>query len=145
LLIEVKSFEDLNCWKISTDLRRTCSKIVKSFPQDEKYKLVDQIVRASRSVTANIAEGFGRYRYQEYIQFCRQSRGSLYELIDHFIVARDEGYISELEFSQVREQISNALAVLNGFINYLLKAKGTKNLASDPEVQYSKTPDYDDH
>ncbi len=141
----MKSFEDLNCWKISTELRRTCSKIVKGFPQNEKYKLVDQIVRASRSVTANIAEGFGRYHYQEYIQFCRQSRGSLYELMDHFIVARDEGYISEDEFNQIREQISNALAVLNGFINYLLKANVNKNLASDAEVQYGDIPGYENH
>jgi four helix bundle protein len=97
----VKSFEDLNCWKISTDLRRRCSEIVKGFPKEEKYKLVDQIVRASRSVTANIAEGFGRYHYQEYIQFCRQSRGSLYELMDHFIVAKDEGYISDEELNNI--------------------------------------------
>ncbi len=122
-----------------------CSQIVKNFPQDEKYKLADQIVRASRSVTANIAEGFGRYHYQEYVQFCRQSRGSLFELIDHFIVARDEGYISEDQLNQVRNQITNALAVLNGFINYLLKAKVTKNLASDAEVQYGTPPDYENH
>lgn len=139
----MKTFEDLNCWKISTELRRTCSKIVKGFPQDEKYKLVDQIVRASRSVTANIAEGYGRYHYQEYVQFCRQSRGSLFELIDHFTVARDEGYISEDELNQVRNQITNALAVLNGFINYLLKAKANTNVISDSEVQYGTAPDYE--
>jgi four helix bundle protein len=139
----VKTFEDLNCWKISADLRRRCSEVVKGFPQEEKYRLVDQIIRASRSVTANIAEGFGRYHYQEYIQFCRQSRGSLYELVDHFIVARDEGYISGEELNNIKHQIANALAVLNGFINYLLKAKATKNVASDPEAQYGAAPDYE--
>lgn len=116
---------------------------MKGFPQEEKYRLVDQIIRASRSVTANIAEGFGRYHYQEYIQFCRQSRGSLYELVDHFIVARDEGYISGEELNNIKHQIANALAVLNGFINYLLKAKATKNVASDPEAQYGAAPDYE--
>jgi len=74
----MKTFEELDCWKMSTNLRRKCSKLVKNFPQEEKYKLVDQVIRASRSVTANIAEGFGRYHYQEYAQYCRQSRGSLY-------------------------------------------------------------------
>ena len=122
-----------------------CSQIVKDFPQDEKYKLADQIVRALRSVTANIAEGFGRYHYQEYVQLCRQSHGSLFELIDHFIVARDEGYISEDQLNQVRNQITNSLAVSNGFINYLLKAKVTNNLASDAEVHYGTSHDYENH
>ena len=141
----MKTFEDLNCWKVPADLRRRCSEVVKAFPQEERYKLVDQIIRASRSVTANIAEGYGRYHYQEYIQFCRQSRGSLYELIDHFIVARDKGYISDEELDNIKHQISNALAVLNGFINYLLKAKATKNVTSEPEAQYGAAPDYETH
>ena len=72
----MKTFEDLDCWKKATTLRRRLSKLVKRFPQEEKYELVDQITRAARSVTANIAEGFGRFHYQEYAQFCRQSRGS---------------------------------------------------------------------
>jgi four helix bundle protein len=110
---------------------------VKTFPQEEKYKLIDQILRASRSVTANIAEGFGRYHYQEYVQFCRQSRGSLYELMDHFIVARDEGYISNEELLQLKDQIGNSLGMLNGFINYLLKAKSIKDKASEPETYYN--------
>lgn len=132
----MKSFEELECWKMSTNLRRNCSSLVKRFPQEEKYRLVDQITRASRSVTANIAEGFGRYHYQEYVQFCRQSRGSLYELIDHFIVANDEGYISNEELVQIRVEIGNVLGMLNGFINYLLKAKAEQNMASDSEIYY---------
>jgi four helix bundle protein len=135
----MKTFEELDCWKMSTSLRRKCSKLVRRFPQEEKYKLVDQIIRASRSVTANIAEGFGRYHYQEYAQYCRQSRGSLYELIDHFIVANDEGYISDEELYQIKTDISNSLGVLNGFINYLLKAKD-KNIASDVEINYDTRP-----
>jgi four helix bundle protein len=135
----MKTFEELDCWKMSTSLRRKSSKLVRRFPQEEKYKLVDQIIRASRSVTANIAEGFGRYHYQEYAQYCRQSRGSLYELIDHFIVANDEGYISDEELYQIKTDISNSLGVLNGFINYLLKAKD-KNIASDVEINYDTRP-----
>src|SRR5688572_1919087 len=119
----MKNFEELECWKRAAALRRRLSELVKRFHSDEKYKLTDQIIRASRSVTANIAEGFGRYHYQEYAQFCRQSRGSLFELIDHLIVARDEKYISETEFGELKIEIENCLIVLNGFINYLLHAK----------------------
>lgn len=76
----MNSFEELEVWKEARQLRINISKVVKHFPAEEKYRLVDQMVRASRSVTANITEGFGRFHFQENIQFCRQSRGSLTEL-----------------------------------------------------------------
>ena len=119
----IRSFEDLDCWKKITILRRALSGLVKSFPRDEKYRLADQIIRAARSATANIAEGYGRFHNQENIQYCRQTRGSLYELIDHLIVATDEGYVSQEKLNSLRSEIQSCLAVLNGYINYLLRTK----------------------
>lgn len=119
----MKSFEELECWKKADALRKRLSILVKTFPSEEKYRLCDQIIRASRSVTANIAEGFGRFHYQENIQFCRQSRGSLYEIIDHLIVARDENYIADSDLIDLKREIQECLAILNGFINYLNRAK----------------------
>ena len=84
----MKTFEDLDCWKKIAGLRRTLGELVKIFPAHEKYRLTDQIIRAARSATSNIAEGYGRFHYQENIQYCRQTRGSLYELIEHLIVAK---------------------------------------------------------
>ena len=118
--------EELDCWKKITALRRTLAEIVKVFPVHEKYRLTDQITQAARSYTSNIAEGYGRFHYQENIQYCRQSRGSLYELIDHLIVAKDEGYISQEELAGLNHEITSCLTVLNGYINYLRQAK-TKN------------------
>ena len=69
----MKTFEDLDCWKKITVLRRTLAELVKDFPADEKYRLANQIIRAARSATSNIAEGYGRFHYQENIQYCRQS------------------------------------------------------------------------
>lgn len=135
----MKTFEELDCWKKANTLRVNLSVLVRSFPSEEKYRLGDQIIRASRSVTANIAEGYGRFHYQEYIQFCRQGRGSLYELIDHLLVAADEKYISVDQLNDARQQISDCLAVLNGFINYLKKAKLQNNIVNDPEEQYHLT------
>ena len=120
---DIKSFEDLECWKQCTNLRRHLSQLIKDYPNHEKFLLVDQIKRASRSTTNNIAEGYGRYHHQENIQFCRQSRGSLYELLDHAIISLDEKYISKEEFEELRTMVNNALRVLNGYINYLKKAK----------------------
>ena len=132
----MKTFEELDCWKKAVALRKKLSLIVKTFPADEKFRLIDQIVRASRSVTANIAEGFGRFHYQEYIQYCRQSRGSLYEIIDHLIVAAEEKYITDAELNELRKEVNECLAVLNGFINYLLKAK-SGNVIDEPHVTYT--------
>lgn len=119
----MKTFKELEAWKKGRELRKEVSVLTKSFPIEEKYKLVDQMVRASRSVTANIAEGYGRFHYQEYAQFCRMSRGSLTELQDHLTVAVDEGYISESVEDDFNKKIEECIRVINGFIAYLLKAK----------------------
>ena len=90
----MKSFEELEVWKESTKLRRMVAKICKSLPEYENYLLKNQMIRASRSVTNNIAEGYGRYHYQENIQACRISRGSLHELLDDILIAKDEEYVN---------------------------------------------------
>jgi four helix bundle protein len=133
----MKTFEDLDCWKKAAALRRKLSALTKRFPKEEKYRLEDQMIRASRSVTANIAEGFGRFHYQEYIQFCRQARGSLYEIVDHLIVAEEEKYISKEDLNNYKIEIEECFAVLNGFINYLGRAK--QNKVNEPEISYSNS------
>ncbi len=65
------TFEDLEIWQLARNFRKEISTLVKTFPSEEKYRLTDQMIRSSRSVTANIAEGYGRYHFQENIQFCR--------------------------------------------------------------------------
>lgn len=119
----LKSFEELKCWQSARTLRIFVHELLKSFPADEKYTLINQMKRAARSVTNNIAEGFGRFHYQENIQYCRQARGSLYELIDHFIICIELQYINEEQYQQARALINESTAILNGYINYLAKAK----------------------
>lgn len=123
----LRSFEDLEVWKISREIRISISSLTKKFPAEERYRLTDQMIRCSRSVTNNIAEGYGRFHYQENIQFCRHSRGSLFELKDHLIIAVEEKHISEEDFKQYDSKINSALALLNGYINYLTKKKQTDN------------------
>ncbi len=114
----MKNFEDLESWKLGRQLRNDITILVKTFPAEEKFKLTDQLIRASRSVTANIAEGYGRFHYQENIQFCRHSRGSLNEILDHLICAFDCKYIDKNDLSLYREKISHILRILNGYIAY---------------------------
>lgn len=119
--------EDLEVWKEGRKLRKDISKLAKKFPEREKFKLVDQMLRASRSVTANLAEGYGRFHYQENIQFCRQARGSLYEVFDHLTVAFDEEYLEESVFKKYKERIFNIIRLINGYIKYLKTKKDSDN------------------
>ncbi|KAA0257639.1 four helix bundle protein [Deferribacter autotrophicus] len=113
------TFEDLDVWKEARELRTEIANIVKKFPGEEKYRLVDQMIRASRSITANIAEGYGRFHYRENIQFCRLARGSIFELIDHLTVALDENYIDNESFKLLKGSCYNVLKKLNSYIKYL--------------------------
>ncbi len=119
----MKSFEELECWKSGTEVRRFISELIKKYPADERFGLIDNTRRASRSVTQNIAEGYGRFHFKENIQFCRQSRGSLYEILDQLITARDDRYINESEYEEGRRLVTKSLAILNGYINYLDNAE----------------------
>jgi four helix bundle protein len=120
------------------------------------YGLTAQIRDAAVSVTANIAEGYGRYHYLENIQLCRIARGSLNEVLDHLYTAVDEGYISQETFDELYAQGREVERVLNGYINYLKrqlaksqkkgergkveKAKGEKAVR-ETVVVYETTPE----
>jgi four helix bundle protein len=121
------NFTDLEVYKACRNLRKEVSDFVRvKLPQEEKYKLSDQIIRSSRSITANIAEGYGRYYYKENIQFCRTSRGSLNETLEHLITVFDEKYISESELLDFKSKIDSCGKLLNGYINYLKKTQKPK-------------------
>lgn len=119
----MNSFEDLEVWKHARHFRNAIHELASKFPKEEKYSMMDQIIRSSRSITANIAEGFGRFHHQENIQFCRTARGSLTETLDHLICAVDCNYITAEQLQSYRDQYENCLKLLNGYIAYLKRAK----------------------
>jgi four helix bundle protein len=120
----VKTFEDLECWQQCRRLRLFVAKeVVPVLPKDERYRLGDQLLRAARSTTANIAEGYGRFHYLENAKFCSNSRGSCWEVLDHLITASDEGLISSDMLSRGREEVGHAVKLLNGYMNYLKRAQ----------------------
>ena len=80
----VAGFEDFECYQISRRVHMSVAVFCKTLPADEKYRLPEQIIRSSRSVTVNIAEGYGRHHHKEILQYLRQARGSLYETLEHF-------------------------------------------------------------
>ena len=119
-------FRDLEVWQHCKIIRAEIWNLSKTFPKDEKYRLSDQMIRSSRSATDCIAEGYGRYHYQENIQFCRQSRGSLYELMNQMDTALECEYIDQNYFNDMVEKIKSAIRLLNGYIRYLKKRKEDK-------------------
>ncbi|HJS54470.1 MAG TPA: four helix bundle protein [Chitinophagaceae bacterium] len=124
---QIRSFEDLECWKACTDFRRFIRGIIRKLPAEEKYELASQMKRASRSTTNNIAEGYGRFHFKENAQFCRQSRGSLYEPKDDPIICLDEQYITQDEYQEGIQKFERCVSLLNGYINYLIKADNNKS------------------
>lgn len=122
----IDSFEDLDCWWACRELRLFLSKqVVPILPTEERYRLVDQIIRAARSTTANIAEGFGRRHYLDNAKFIRNSLGSQHECLDHMITALDEGLVTEAMLSEFRVLFQKSVALSNGYAAYL--ARSAKN------------------
>lgn len=119
----LKSFEELDVYKTCREFRQEISNLVKTLPQQEQHKLASQLLRSSRSVTSAIAEGFGRFHHLENIQFCRQSRGSLMETLEHLIIASDEGFISSVTLDEFRNKQADCMRVLNSYISHLKKTK----------------------
>ncbi len=121
--MNLRDFTDLDVYKESRIFRNEMFELTRNFPKDEKYILTDQLVRASRSIAANIAEGYGRFHYQENIQYCRIARGSLSECYEHLICAYDCKYIDEETLKKYKTKIDRIGQMLNGYIRYLQKRK----------------------
>lgn len=113
---KIESFTDLNVWKQGHILVVMVYRITKQFPKEELYSLVDQMRRAAASVTANIAEGFGRQTYKEKLQFYYIAQGSLIELKNFILIAKDVEYITSDQVKEFVEQANITHQLLQGFI-----------------------------
>jgi four helix bundle protein len=112
----VRDFTDLQVWQLARELRRQVYALCNGFPPDERFALAQQLGRATISITANIADGFGRYSYQGNIQFCRLARGSAYEVRDHLITATDQNYITADGHQRLQASAVRVIQTLNGHI-----------------------------
>jgi four helix bundle protein len=118
-----KGYKDLDCYIKARELRIFISDLAKKFPAHEKFLLVSQIVDCSRSVSRNIAEGYGRYTYSDTRHFFIISRGSATETMEQLLTAFDEKYITEDELKTGDEKCQEVFKLINGYIAYLDKTK----------------------
>jgi four helix bundle protein len=115
--------DDFELYKVAREFRKRIYCLLTQFPPQEKYALANQMRRAAVSVTNNIAEGHGRWHFQENIQFCRVSRGSIDELIDDFNTCQDERYGDQVFVAQLKAEAYDLIRRINSYIAYLRKTK----------------------
>ncbi|MBL7138141.1 MAG: four helix bundle protein [Bacteroidales bacterium] len=110
------SYHDLEVWKRGVQLVKKVYKLTSGFLKSELYGLTSQIRRAAVSFPANIAEGWGRESSKNYVQFLRNSRGSLFELDTLMIIAEELNYISSDQLLQLQEEVNELGKMLNSII-----------------------------
>ena len=113
---KIREFTDLIAWQEAHKLVLLIYKVTKNFPREELYSLTDQIRRVVVSITSNIAEGFGRQSYKEKIQFYYLAQGSLVEVKNQIIIAKDVGYLQPDVYESIKLQSETAHRLLQGLI-----------------------------
>ena len=110
---EIQSWKDLEVWKVSHNAVLQVYQLTKSFPSDERFRLIDQLCRAAASVPANIAEGKGRSSLREYVQFLSIARGSVEEVKYFLLLARDLSYLEQQAYDGIVNDYDRVGKMLN--------------------------------
>jgi four helix bundle protein len=136
---EEKGLETLQIWQRSLAFAaQICRQVLPKLPASEKWALADQLRRSAQSIPANIAEGYGRFYYQESVRFCYIARGSLEETFSHLTLARRLDYLPEEAYLQNVKEIQELRKMLNGYISFL---KQSKRGATEPGATTSVRED----
>jgi len=114
---KIKTFTDIVAWAEGHKLVIQLYELTKTFPREETFGLTSQIRRAAVSITSNIAEGFGRNSFKEKIRFYYISQGSIIEVKNQLMIARDVKMITGEKFNEIDAQINHAHRLLQGFIS----------------------------
>lgn len=137
----IQGLETLEAWKKARAFVLVVYKeVLPLLPADEKWHLSQQVRRSAQSVPANLAEGHGRFYYQDNVRFCYIARGSLTETYTHLLLAYDLNYISDELFNRLKIQIEELIRIINGYIAYLKRSKrGEKEPGANYTVREEPT------
>ena len=116
---KIKTYRDLDIWKVSIQLVKEVYKLTEQFPKQEMYGLVNQMRRAGISIPSNVAEGFRRYHNKEYKQFLYVSLGSCAELETQVTIARELDYISEENEVALLEKMDHISRMISNLLKKL--------------------------
>ena len=126
--MSIKSLESLEAWKKAREFAlRDYREVLPMLPSEEKWNLNQQLRRSSLSVPANIAEGYGRFYYQDNIRFCYYARGSLEETLSHLVIAYEMKFIPKSLFDSLGHDGEKLTQLINGYIGYLKRSKQGQN------------------
>lgn len=126
--MSISGLEKLDVWCKARDFSvRIHKEILSILPAEEKYAISQQIRRSSQSIPANIAEGHGRFYFQDNVRFCYIARGSLEETLSHIVYTYKVNYISETLYKNFAMDGENLNRLLNGYIGFLKKSKQGAN------------------
>ncbi len=121
--MKIKNFYDLDAWEKAHKFVLEIYELTKEFPREELYGMTSQLRRAASSITANIAEGFSRYHYNDKIRFYHNARGSVSETQNFLFVARDLSYLSTEEFKSAFDLSAEISKLINGLIRSIENQK----------------------
>lgn len=114
-----EGIDDFQIWLDASKLRKRVELLARGLPSEEKFRLSDQMIRCGRSITANIAEAYGRFGFKDSRRIYIFARGSMFELKDHLNVAIENEFISLTEFNELNESITILIRKLNAYLKYL--------------------------
>ena len=140
--MSIKSLEMLETWKKAKEFAlRVYCEILPLLPSEEKWSLNQQLRRSSNSIPANIAEGYGRFYYQDNIRFCYNARGSLEETLSHLAMCNELKYVPTTLFDSLEQDGEKLTQLINGYIGYLKRSKqGQNEPGADHSVQEDVAP-----
>ncbi|MHB8777711.1 MAG: four helix bundle protein [Anaerolineales bacterium] len=142
--MSIKSLETLEAWRKSKEFSlRVYREVLSLLPPEEKWNLNQQLRRSSNSIPANIAEGYGRYYYQDNIRFCYIARGSLEETLSHLVIAHEMKFIPKSLFESLDQDGEKLTQLINGYIGYLKRSKQGQNEPGANHTVREDIPRYD--
>lgn len=132
--MSIEGLQKLDVWCKARDFALVIYRqVLLLLPPDEKWGLAQQIRRSAQSILVNIAEGYGRYYYQDNVRFCYIARGSLEETLSHIVLANQLAFIPDGLYQKLGEEGKELTRLINGYIAYL---KRSKQGANEPGANY---------
>ena len=112
------SFTELEVYQLCRQLAKEIFLLTKTFPREETYSLIDQIRRSSRSIGAQIAEAWGRRRYEKnFVSKLTDAEGERAETIHWLIESNDCDYITDQVAGDLVERYGSVERMLQSMID----------------------------